>query len=51
MVAKVDKVSADQVDDVKALKLLVQSINEKAEHNMDAAKMVRIKLNSFLASK
>lgn len=51
VVAKVDKVNADQMDDVKALKTEVLDINEKAEHNMDAAKLVRIKINSFLASK
>ena len=51
MVAKVDKVQADQLEDVKAMKDDVQSLNDKAEHSLDAAKLVRIKLNSFLASK
>ena len=51
VVAKVDKVNADQMVDVKALKTEVLDINEKAEHNMDAAKLVRIKINSLFASK
>jgi hypothetical protein len=51
MVAKVDKVQADQLEEVKTMKVDVQALNDKAEHSLDAAKLVRVKVNSFLASK
>lgn len=51
LVAKVDRVAADQLDDVTALQLEVHNMNEKAEYSLDAAKLVKNKLNSFLASK
>lgn len=50
-VAKVDRVSADQLDDVTTMQQEVHSMNEKAECSLDAAKLVKNKLTSFLASK
>ena len=49
--AKFDKFEVDA--DPKAIKKFrdeVQALNERAEHHMDAAKLVRNKLKSFLSS-
>ena len=49
--AKFDKMEVDA--DPKAIKKFrdeVHELNERAEHHMDAAKLVRNKLKSFLSS-
>lgn len=51
LVVRSDKLPADQVEDVKAFLPDVAALNEKAEHSLDAAKLVKNKLTAFLASK
>ena len=48
--AKVYKVAPDDEPSVNNLKMMVTELNQKAEDHMDAAKLVRNKLRSFLAS-
>jgi len=51
LVAKVDRTAADQLDTVGQLQRDVNTMSEKAEYSLDAAKLVKNKLTSFLASK
>ena len=49
-IAKVEKVAPDADDVIKDLKDKLVHINEEADDTLDAAKLVRNKLRSFLAS-
>jgi hypothetical protein len=47
---KAEKVAQDDEAEVNKLKNDILQLNQKAEDNMDAAKLVRNKLRSFLAA-
>lgn len=48
--AKAEKIQPDAEDEVKKMQETLVELNSKAEDNMDAAKIVRNKLKSFLAA-
>ena len=50
LLAKFEKLQSDDIAAIKSFKVDAADLNEKAENHVDAAKLVKNKLKSFLAS-